>query len=103
MRVPSRYLRPVVQAAFFAGFALLFLNLSYPVSMPLSNLLLAADPLSGLGTIIFNRSAWVPDLLPVAEIEGRPACRTRAAQTALGNAFAHYVERYVAAHKRVTA
>jgi ferredoxin-type protein NapF len=66
MRVPSRYLRPASQAAFFAGFALLFLGLQYPVSMPLSNLLLAVDPLAGISAIIFNRSAWMPDVLPVA-------------------------------------
>ncbi len=42
------------------------------------------------------------NLLPVAEIGGRPACRTREVQTALGNAFAQYVEHYVASHKRVT-
>ncbi|WP_424358536.1 4Fe-4S binding protein [Methanocella sp. MCL-LM] len=66
MRVPAKHLRPAIQAASFAAIAALFYSLQYPVSMPWSNPLLAADPLAGLAGLIFSRGAWIPALLPIA-------------------------------------
>jgi ferredoxin-type protein NapF len=65
-RIPFRYVRLPVQAAFFAGFAYLFLSVPYPVATPYSTLPLSADPLAALTGVIFSRGAWLPALLPVA-------------------------------------
>jgi hypothetical protein len=54
MRVPSQ-LRPLVQAAFFAGFILIFLNIQYPVSMPWSSPFTIADPLAAIAGLIFSQ------------------------------------------------
>lgn len=66
MRVPAKFLRPAIQAVSFTAIALLFYSLQYPLSMPLSNPLLAADPLTALAGLIYSRGAWVPALLPAA-------------------------------------
>ncbi len=65
-RIPFRYVRLLVQAAFFAGIAYLFLSIPYPVAMPYSTLPLSADPLAAVSGVIFSRGAWLPALLPVA-------------------------------------
>ncbi|MCD1294699.1 hypothetical protein CUJ83_06755 [Methanocella sp. CWC-04] len=62
-RIP--YLRTAVQLAFFIAAVYLFLNLDYPVSMPVDNIFLSSDPLVALTSIIFYRGAWIPALLPV--------------------------------------
>lgn len=66
MRIPAKYVRPAVQAASFVAAAAIFYSLQYPVSMPLSNPLLAADPLAFLAGALFSRGAWLPALLPIA-------------------------------------
>ncbi len=78
MRIPSR-LRPLIQAAFFAGFVLVFLNFQYPVSMPWSSPFTVADPLAAAGAFLFSRGQWLPALLPVGIFIG--------ATLVLGRAF----------------
>jgi ferredoxin-type protein NapF len=78
MRIPSR-LRPLVQAAFFVGFVLIFLNFQYPVSMPWSSPFTIADPLAAMAGVIFSQGRWLPALLPVGLFIG--------ATMVLGRAF----------------
>jgi polyferredoxin len=78
MKIPSR-LRPLVQAAFLAGFILIFLNFQYPVSMPWSSPFTVADPLAAIGGLLFSRGQWLPALLPVGIFIG--------ATLVLGRAF----------------
>ena len=56
----SRYLRPAVQAFFFIVFILIFISLAYPAAMPLSNPLIAMDPLVALASILFYRGSLDP-------------------------------------------
>ncbi len=65
-RIPFRYFRLLVQAAFFTGFVYLFLNVPYPAAMPYSTLPLSADPLAAVSGMIFSTGAWLPALIPVA-------------------------------------
>lgn len=58
------YLRTIVQALFAIGFVYLFFSLAYPVNMPFSSPLLAADPLVAVSSLIFNRGSWTPLLIP---------------------------------------
>jgi ferredoxin-type protein NapF len=59
----SRYLRPAVQAFFFIVFILIFIGLAYPAAMPLSNPLMAMDPLVTLALLFFYRGSWIPSFL----------------------------------------
>ena len=76
----SQYLRPAVQALFFIAFIMIFSGLAYPASMPLSNPLMAMDPLAALASILFYRGSWFPYialsgvLLLGSAIMGRAFC-----------------------------
>lgn len=70
MKIPGRYLRPAVQLLSLAAVVALFSSLQYPVSMPLAGPLLAADPLVGLGGVVFGRGSWIPVLLPIGLFVG---------------------------------
>lgn len=82
MRIPSRFLRPVVQAVCLASMAYLFWNLQYPVSMPVSTLPLSVDPLAAGAGLIYGMRSWMPLLalmpvavfLAVALLSGRVFC-----------------------------
>jgi len=65
-RVGEKYLRPATQIASLAVITFLFYNLRYPVSMPFSSPLLAADPLVGMAGVVFARGEWIPAVLPIA-------------------------------------
>lgn len=56
----TNYLRPAVQAVFFIAFIVIFTGLAYPASTPLSNPLMAMDPLVALASILFYRGSWLP-------------------------------------------
>jgi ferredoxin-type protein NapF len=58
----SKHLRPAVQALFLVGLAYLFIGLAYPASMPLSNPLMASDPLLALAALLYYRGSWTPFL-----------------------------------------
>lgn len=75
----ARYTRPAVQTLFLAAFVFLFMDLAWPVSMPLDNALLAQDPLAAITSLIFHRGVWLPSALVLVTISsalllGRAFC-----------------------------
>lgn len=61
----AKYLRPIVQTASLSIVIWLFLTLAYPLNMPWSNPLLAADPFNALASILYSRGSFIPVLLLV--------------------------------------